>query len=215
MRSSIEAAVAHLPGYGWWRAWTFKRRDRRALAGWHRRPVGSPPHAIKQQVLLSYARQYNLRLFVETGTFYGDMVEAMKPHFNRLYSIELSAELHRAAARRFRRDSHVRVIHGDSADQLAVVTAALQEPALFWLDGLYSAGLTANGAKDTPIWQELEHVFGNQALEHVVVIDDARLFGTDPAYPTIRDIEEFVRFRRPDAAIAVHDDMLRITPAAS
>ena len=48
-----------------------------------------PPHIVKQRVLREYAKKYGLRILVETGTSTGDMVEAMKTDFDRIYSIEL------------------------------------------------------------------------------------------------------------------------------
>ena len=59
------------------------------------------PHIIKQRELRRFAENYGLRILVETGTYYGDMVEAMKSFFDRIYSIELSAELYERATKRF------------------------------------------------------------------------------------------------------------------
>jgi hypothetical protein len=53
-----------------------------------------PPPKAKQDVLGQYAREYGLRLFVETGTFHGDTVEAMRKLFTRIISVELDPELH-------------------------------------------------------------------------------------------------------------------------
>ena len=88
----------------------------------------------------------------------------------------------------------------------------LQQPALFWLDGHYSAGDTARGEKDTPLYEELEQILRAPDLGHVIVIDDARCFGSDPAYPTLPALTAYVRSRRPEVEIAVADDSIRITP---
>lgn len=188
-----------------------KRHD--AVAEWERRgrPV-PPPHAVKQQVLRGYAERYRLKIFVETGTFRGDMVEAMKPLFAKVYSIELSDALFAAAERRFQQDPHVELIHGDSGKELAQIVERLDQPALFWLDGHYSAGDTAKGEKDTPIYDELDQIFRAPDLGHVIVIDDARCLGTDPAYPTLPALLEYVLSKRPRANIVVADDSVRITP---
>ena len=44
-----------------------------------------PPHAIKQRVLREFSQRYGLEILVETGTFKGDMIEAMKKDFRQLY----------------------------------------------------------------------------------------------------------------------------------
>jgi len=141
------------------------------------------------------------------------MVQAMKPLFHRIYSIELGDKLYHDARRRFKGDPHVELIHGDSSRELGPLMRRIDQPALFWLDGHYSAGDTARGEKDTPVFEELDHILGAPDLGHVVVIDDARCFGSDPAYPTIEALREYVRAKRPHARIAVADDSIRITSA--
>ena len=184
-----------------------------AVAEWERRgrPV-PPPHVVKQRVLRTYAERYRLPIFVETGTYRGDMVEAMKPLFHRIYSIELSDVLFAEAQRRFRLDTHVELIHGDSGKELGRVMERIHQPALFWLDGHYSAGETARGEKDTPIIDELDQILRAPDLGHVIVIDDARCLGTDPAYPTLPALREYVLSKRPHARMVIEVDSVRITP---
>lgn len=171
-----------------------------------------PPHIAKQNALKEVAKRFGLRVLVETGTYQGDMVEAMKDTFDRIYTIELSPELHRRAADRFRRNRNVEVILGDSGTQLGSVVAQLKDAALFWLDGHYSAGVTARGAEDTPIYRELEHILGSGVPGHVIVIDDARSFGSDPAYPTLGELRSFVESRRPGYMVDVTNDSIRLLP---
>jgi hypothetical protein len=74
-------------------------RDLSHIVRWTLRgKTAPPPHVIKQRAIKSYARRFGLSVFVETGTYLGDMVEAVRPHFKKIYSIELSEEL--AAPRR-------------------------------------------------------------------------------------------------------------------
>lgn len=190
-----------------------RRRNRQQLVAWQRagRPVPPPP-AAKQQNLLACARQYGLRILVETGTYRGDTVEALRKNFERIYSIELSPFLFAQAQERFRSAKNVELIHGDSGAKLADLMRKLDQPALFWLDGHYSAGITAKGDKITPIFEELGHIFSAPSRAHAIAIDDARLFGTDPGYPTLEELVRFVRDKKPDAEIVVQDDIIRILP---
>src|SRR5262245_43262543 len=96
------------------RKWLRARRDRRTLEEWERRgrPV-PPPHIVKQRVLREYAERYGLRTLVETGTYRGDMIEAMRPVFEKIVSIELGQDLFAAARKRFKRVAHVELIQGD------------------------------------------------------------------------------------------------------
>jgi hypothetical protein len=170
-----------------------------------------PPHLIKQSVLKRYQEEYNLSILVETGTLYGDMLYAMRNCFERLYSIELSEELCEKARKRFSAFSKIEIIHGDSGEQIKHLLPKLAKPTLFWLDGHYSGGITARGSQDTPIFLELTHIFEANRKGDVIIIDDARLFGVDKAYPTISGITEFVHMHRPGAKISVDTDSIRIT----
>lgn len=190
------------------------RHAKKQIAKWERkgRPV-PPPHIVKQQTLESYAKKFGLRIFIETGTYYGDMVEAMKNNFDLIYSIELSDELYKKAKKRFKKEKQrIELIHGDSGVELRNVMNKINQPALFWLDGHYSAGVTARGAKDTPVYEELENILKAPDMGHVIIIDDARCFGTDPAYPSIEEFNNFIRAKRPDVVVVVQDDSIRITP---
>lgn len=190
--------------------WILRQRELRA---WSRagRPV-PPPDPIKHRILRHYARKYRLTIFVETGTYFGNTIEAVRAHFDRVYSIELSAELHGAAVTRFRDAKSILLIQGDSSVELGKLMSEIDLPALFWLDGHFSAGVTARGDSDTPILRELEHIFDATPLDHVIIIDDARYFGRDPEYPSVDDIKTFVAERRPNYRVTVADDAIRITP---
>lgn len=79
------------------------------------------------------------------------MVEAMRGHFDRIYSIELSEALCWNAQKRFKDYNNIEIICGDSITELEKVIQHLDQPSLFWLDGHYSAGVTAKGVKNTPV----------------------------------------------------------------
>ncbi len=208
----VKSALKKTPLYPWLRVLAVKRAARASLEAWERagRPA-PPPHAVKQQVLRDFAEQYSLKTLVETGTYYGDMVAAMKSQFETVYSIELSDELFEKARRRFKRSKNVTLIHGDSAEALDSIARRIEHPALFWLDGHYSGGETARGLFETPVLAELDQILRTNE-DDVVIIDDARLFGTDPGYPTLEEVRDFIVKRRPDVDIAVELDAIRVTP---
>lgn len=170
------------------------------------------PHIAKQKLLKGLRQKHNLQYFVETGTFMGDMIEAMKEDFTALFSIELSKELYQKACRRFAGDKKVTLIEGDSGIELNKLIAAIDKPALFWLDGHYSSGITARGEKDTPVLNELKAVFSVKDNRHVVVIDDARCFGTDADYPSLEAVFEYVRNEMPEMHVYLENDAIVICP---
>lgn len=173
------------------------------------------PSAERIEVLRSYARSYRPRYFIETGTCHGDTPAALADEFEQLFTIELSATFYAAAQRRFK-DTNVLCLIGDSAEVLPEVLAELDGPALIWLDGHWSGGNTARGSIDTPVVAELEAIFA-AAHRHIVVIDDARLFGgmthhTEEFadYPDVEWITELATEH--GYMTMVSDDMIRLTP---
>lgn len=169
-----------------------------------------PTHVVKQMAIKSYARRFGTKAFVETGTYLGEMTFAVRNLFDEIHTIELSAELCRRAERRFARYDHIHVVEGDSAKRLPEVLAKIDQPCLFWLDGHHCGALSAQAESDTPIWDELRDVLGHPVKEHVVLIDDARLFTGENDYPTLRDLKEAVLRDRPDLECEVADDIIRI-----
>lgn len=165
----------------------------------------------KHEVLRSYARRYlHLRTFIETGTADGATTAAMVSEFDRLWTIELDHAVYLHNVKRFASEPSVTCLHGDSTTVLKELLLALDgEPALYWLDAHYSGG--ARGLVDTPIEAELREVFFRPGPK-VVLIDDARLFGVDPAYPTVEWVETVVRSWG-KWSFELADDIMRIVPA--
>jgi stress-induced morphogen len=146
-------------------------------ARWQRqgRPIPASS-SVKRNILRRIGQEHHLRVLVETGTFQGDTVMALRREFDRIVSVELSPELHAKAVRRARHERNVELLLGDSASVLPRILATLHEPALFWLDAHYSGTGTALGGLVSPISAELSAVLGHPVRGHVVLIDDAREF---------------------------------------
>lgn len=169
-----------------------------------------PPHHIKQRIVRKYARRYETRVMVETGTFMGDMVQAMRRHFDKVFSIELSSDLFRRACDRFLNSKNVKIMQGDSAIILPRILESINQPTLFWLDGHYSEGITALGDKETPILAELDHILRHSIQGHVILIDDARCFNGTHDYPTLSELRQYIEQRRPNMTFEVETDIVRI-----
>ena len=211
MKSLLKKIVKRTPAYPYLLAWRLTWRDWRAYKEWLKNgQLAPPPHIVKQKNIKRIAEDFDLNIFVETGTCLGDMVHAMQHVFREIYSIELDKTLYNKAKYRFRKQSHIHLFHGDSGKILGDIVKRLDEAALFWLDAHYSRGITARGEKDTPIYEELHHILKSQNLGHVILIDDARSFTGKADYPTISELKEFVLSKRPQLDITVEDDCIRI-----
>jgi hypothetical protein len=169
-----------------------------------------PPHTLKQMTVKQFAREHGIRIFVETGTYLGDMVQAIKNSFQTIYSIELSPELYERAKKKFGNQKHVNIVEGDSSELLAHILDRVNEPCLLWLDGHYSEGITAKGKKETPILEELKAILNHPVKNHVILIDDARCFTGKNEYPTIERLKELILSSYPDYIFRVENDIIRV-----
>lgn len=177
----------------------------------HGKPVPTP-HFVKQEALRYYADKYALNTLIETGTLFGDMVFAMREVFSKIVSIELGSELYLQAISRFWKMSNVDIIQGDSGKVFPAILPQIEEPCLFWLDGHYSAGITAKGQLETPIIEELQAIFNHpEKTNHVILIDDARCFTGQNDYPELSHLKELVAKNLPNHIWEVRDDIIRIS----
>ena len=185
---------------------------------WERRGrPAPPPPVVKEKTIREYARKASIGTFIETGTLLGDMVEASRNAFDRLWSVELDEALFQRARQRFSEWPRIAILRGDSGQVLGELLPMIKEPALFWLDGHYSGvyqnNQTAKGVRETPIAQELEHILAHPVTGHVILIDDARLFVGCNDYPTIAGLREIIATKHADWVLDVKDDIIRIHSA--
>ncbi len=187
-----------------------------------RKKISTPPMHIKRKVIEHYRKIYEPKVMLETGTFFGDTVEYFKNKFESIISIELSSDLATKAIERFRADSNIRIIQGDSSDVLPSLLIDLKVPVLFWLDGHYSSEFfigdefirTAKGDLNTPIEKELDIILRSK-IESIILIDDARLFNGKDDYPTLNAIIEKVKGYKDNATVLLEKDIIVIIPESN
>lgn len=168
-----------------------------------------PPHFVKQHLIQEFQRKYGCAILIETGTFLGDMVEAQRDHFSKIISIELDNVLFRKATKRFKQYPHIHIVQGDSGKIMPEIMKDILEPCLFWLDGHYSSGVTARGEKDCPIFEELDSIFSNdKGLNHIILIDDARLFTGKGGYPEVGELTDFIRSKNENYQVLTEWDVI-------
>jgi hypothetical protein len=185
-------------------------RYAREIEDWESRGKPLPlPNILKQRIVLEYARQYQLQILVETGTYFGAMVEACKDAFERIYSVELQESFYRRAQKRFARFPHIKLLNGDSATVLPTVLAQISERCLFWLDAHYMGGITAKGLSECPVIRELELIGSHPARGHVILIDDARFFQGTGGWPGLEAVAELAASH--GWGCEVRDDIIRLT----
>jgi hypothetical protein len=148
------------------------------------------PPAMKRALLQDLSEKYGVDLLVETGTYLGDTSAHMARSFRLVHTIEAARELFDVVAPRFAKIPNVRRYFGDSGSVLSTILPLLDGPALFWLDA-HVQGFAQEGSLN-PILREVMTIGADTRFNHILAIDDMRLFGSAQEYPTIEDLREVV-----------------------
>src|SRR5262249_31901086 len=150
------------------------------------------PHLIKQRAVLEYAARFGLTTLVETGTYYGEMIAAVRKCFRRIYSIELNPRLAGLAQERFRKDLRVDVIEGDSQIVVPKLLETLHERCLWWLDAGY-CGWVGETGNPNRLSTELYAILSDDIRDHVILMDDADGVNGEGGSPTLEQLISSIR----------------------
>lgn len=189
------------------------RQERRYCEATIQGKYALPPQSVKLAVIRQNIPNPPPRVFIETGTYYGDTVAAVKDMYANVISIEVDETLYKKACQRFAADQNVRIVHGDCASELQAILATLKEPATFWLDGHYSGGETGKGVIEDPILISLNQIAAHPVREHVIFIDDARTFDGRENHPDISEVLNGIKKIDVRYIIRVQNDIIVATVA--
>jgi hypothetical protein len=187
-------ALGHYPDY-----WSWKIRGQPERA----------PHLVKERTVREYGARYGLKTLIETGTYYGEMIAAVREHFDRIYSIEYDPQLAGRATRKFSRYAHIRILQGDSQQLLAELLNSVTTAALFWLDAGYYGWAGFQGDKQR-LPNELATILRHPIQSHVILLDDARCLNGQNGAPTLAEMKSRVEFDYPGHILEVKHDIVRI-----
>jgi hypothetical protein len=168
------------------------------------------PHAVKQAIVKEYEAKYRLPVFIETGTYMGEMIDAVLNLFPKIISIEFDLKLAQSAKNKYSSMRHVTILQGDSGTLLPELLAGIKEPCLFWLDAHYSGGVTGQADSETPIVKEIKSILEHPCSDHVILIDDAREFTGNNNYPTLEELRQILKNSRREWQMTVDADVIRI-----
>jgi hypothetical protein len=148
------------------------------------------PQEAKAYFVKRTAKDHGLSTLVETGTGFGDLLIRVVDDFDRIYSVELQPDFYATTVERFKDIENVALYNGESSAFVKDMTIILDEGVLWFLDAHYAGPGTARADKDTPVMEELGYILGHDK-RHVIIIDDARLFGKEKEYPTLQEVYDF------------------------
>jgi len=131
--------------------------------------------------------RFNTTVFIETGTLYGDGITyALKYNFDIIISIEIDKNLAEQAQNRFRSNSNVHIIHGDSKVVLQNILPTINGNILFWLDAhfpgadsgqtTYESCLSLPYNDRLPLEAELNIIKQSRLNKDVMICDDLWIY---------------------------------------
>ena len=134
-------------------------------------------------------KRYNVEVFVETGTFYGDTIQWLKSKFTELHSIEIDKNLYEKADERFKFDKNVIIHHGASTEILKNILPKINKSTLFWLDAHFPGADAGTAPYDgepnedlrVPLYSEIQEIAKRKTnFKDVIIIDDLWLYEDGP-----------------------------------
>ncbi len=183
--------------------------------------MGAVHFSIDTQLLEHLTRLLPLAVFVETGTFQGDTIQAARPFFEKLYSAEVVEKHHQVASQRFESDAAVTLHFGASSELLRHLSPELRdESVLYWLDAHWCepGGGTRSTDAQCPLLDELEAIRTLNPAS-VVLIDDARYFLAPPPepndpvqWPTFDEVLQTLRALSSNHEVMVYNDIIICSP---
>lgn len=144
--------------------------------------------------------------FFETGTNIGKGVEAaLSAGFQIVHSVEHDPSWFDEAVQRFKSNRRVWLHFGSSTDVLQQLAQHMPQPGVFYLD--------AHSIEANPLLDELDAINMSPCKEHVIMIDDVRMFGSedwhglhiDQALLKLREINPKYKISFADTAHAAND----------
>ena len=181
--------------------------------------MGALHFGLDPHLLEALRRQLPLRMFFETGTYEAGTTTAVAPHFDRVWTAELSPVLCDRARQKLAAFKHVEVIHGSSPEVLRTRAPALASSSvLYWLDAHWCGGLSGGTTNECPLLDELAAI-ATLNDSSVILIDDARYFiGPPPAphkadhWPGLLQIETALRRVSNQHGLWVVNDVMIYAP---
>lgn len=167
-------------------------------------------HALDPSFFQYLQSFFQTPILIESGTFRGTTVENAMPYFEKIYSIELSDQLYHDANEKFQKFPSVSILHGSSDIIIAKLLQNInsQKRILFWLDGHYSAGVTALGSKETPIVEELLAIKASGIDNAVILVDDIRcFFWKENDFPSVQRLKELILNINPAYQFYIYGDL--------
>ena len=154
----------------------------------------SPPY-IKRQIIKKYSPKNSI--FIESGTYLGEMILNLNKYFVYCYSLEPSKKYYDSSLKNLKNIKNKFIINDSSENALEKTLEKTLEQNnknfVFYLDGHFMEKDSFKGSKETPIEIELKIIekYVNNFHKFTIIVDDFRLFGERKDYPSKNFLVDF------------------------
>lgn len=127
--------------------------------------------------------KYKNNIFIETGTNDTSGIDvALFCKFNKIFSVELSEKLYLDAMQKYKNNKNIYLFNKNSYESLRDdILPNINESSTFWLD--------AHSDGHCPILLELNEIKKHYIKDHIIMIDDIRMFGkAEHEFITVKQI---------------------------
>lgn len=137
---------------------------------------------IPEELVLLIKNNFNIKNFVETGTYTGKTSVWASTYFDKVITIENSHEIYNKTSSQYNNIKNIEFKFGDSRLILKNIIGELDNTAIFWLDSHWCGGSTFGENDQCPLIEEINSI-NNSKFDQFILIDDARYFLSPPQQP--------------------------------
>lgn len=121
--------------------------------------------------------------FIEGGTYTGGTSRWASHHFNTVHTIEAQRSIYQRTKASLAEFKNIKFWNSTTIEALPMILSEIEDtPSTFWLDAHWSGGETYGIDAECPLIDEIEIILKSN-LNHIIFIDDARLFLAPPPLP--------------------------------
>lgn len=128
-------------------------------------------------------------ILIETGTYKGETTVICSKKFKKIYTIELSKNLHQYCINKYKNIKNIEFLQGDSPEKIKEIINDIKDKYILFLDAHGSGGDTVfhdkYGRYGTPILKELESTISNPP--DVIIIDDYKDYQNIPVEKYVKN----------------------------
>ncbi len=151
-----------------------------------------------------------IKFFIETGTFLAETLMAVSPNFTYNWSVEAQEDCFKNCQVRTQNPirKNIKLFLGESPETLPIILSELNERpeadkrCMFFLDAHFSGTVDASASDlkthlseqhgNCPLTQEIKEIGKHEEKNHLILIDDVRMMGTE-GWPTIEETLESIK----------------------